>query len=639
MCGIAGIVTDGRPVDPGLLARMVDALEHRGPDGAGLHVDGRVGLGMRRLAVIDPAGGDQPLRSEDGRLVLVGNGEIYDEPALRAGLRARGHRFAGGSDLESVVHLWEERGPAALHELRGMFAIALWDARERELVLARDRVGKKPLAWALHDGTLRFGSEPRAILQDPGVPRDVDPAALDDFLVNGYVPHGRSAFSAVHRLPPGGLLRWRPGEAPRVSRWWTLDRGAELDVGIEESTELVRAALVDAVAVRLRADVPLGAFLSGGLDSSLVVAAMARAGGRVRTFSVAFDDAAFDESPHARAVAEHVGAEHEELRVRPVDAGLLPRVAWHCGEPFADPAVLPTFLMSEAAARSVTVALNGDGGDEGFAGYRRHRQLVATRPAQAVPAPLRRALASGLTRAAGGRDGTDWRGRDGRAVLPRAARLAGRLALDPARRYADLLRVFPPGRRGELYGPALAGVVEAHDPQGHLVGAWDAAGGARGWAARTMQTDLTTYLADDLLPKVDLASMAHGLEVRSPLLDHRLLELAARLPAAHLHDKRVLRRIGREWLPPAQAGRPKQGFAVPVGDWLRGDLRRTAEDVLLDPASLERGILRPGGTELLLREHAAGHDRALPLWALLCLELWFRTCVDRPLAAPPAVLA
>lgn len=631
MCGIAGLVTDGPPVDPALLGRMVDALHHRGPDGAGIHVDGPVGLGMRRLAVIDPVGGDQPLRSEDGALTLVGNGEIYGEPALRAGLRARGHRFAGGSDLESVVHLWEERGADALRELRGMFALALWDARASELVLARDRFGKKPLVWALHDGALRFGSEPRAILQDPAVPRDVDPRAIDDFLVNGYVPHRRSAFAALRRLPPGGLLRWRPGGTPRVSRWWTLGPGEPLDVKIEESTALVREALIDAVAVRLRADVPLGAFLSGGLDSSLVVAAMARAGGRVRTYSVAFDDARFDESPHARAVAAHVGAEHTELRLRPVDAGLLPRVAWHVGEPFADPAVLPTFLMAQAAREQVTVALNGDGGDEAFAGYRRHRQLARTRPAEVVPAAARRAAARVLARAAGGREG--------RAPLPRAARLARRLALPPARRYADLLEVLPAARRAALYGPALQEALRDNDPAGHVVDAWEAAARARGWEARAMATDRTTYLADDLLPKVDLASMAHGLEVRSPLLDHGLAELAVRLPAAHLHDKRVLRRIGREWLPAAQADRPKQGFALPLADWLRGDLRRTAEDVLLDPATHARGLLRPGAAEGLLLEHAAGRDRALPLWALLNLELWFRTCVDAPLAAPPAVLA
>lgn len=629
MCGIAGMVTDGRPADPLLLERMLEAIVHRGPDGAGRLCDGPVALGMRRLAVIDPLHGDQPLTSEDGRIVLVGNGEIYGEPALRSALQARGHRFSGGSDLEVVVHLWEELGPAALEQLRGMFAIAVWDGRHGELFCARDRVGKKPLYWTLWDGALRFASEPRAILQDPAVPRDVDPTAIDAFLAGGYVPHGQSAFAALRRLPPGGALRWRPGGQPHVWTWWTPQRSPKLDVTIEQSTTLVREAIEDAVDVRLRADVPLGAFLSGGLDSSVVVAAMARRSGRpVQTYCVGFDEQQFDESPYARRVADHVGAVHHELRVSSVDRELLTRVAWHCGEPFADPAVVPTFQLSELTRQALTVVLTGDGGDEAFAGYRRYAQLARTRPAELIPQGARRGLAAILLRIAGGDEG--------RAPLPRAARLARRLALDPAARYGDLLAVLPSDLRGELYGPAMRDAVAGHDPLGHLRSAWDAGAGLD-WTDRLMEVDRTTYLADDLLPKVDLASMAHGLEVRSPLLDHRLLELAARLPVEHLRGKRILRRIAAEWLPADVVSRPKQGFAVPIGGWLRGDLRGMAEEVLLDPSTLDRGLFRRPAVERLLDEHHRGLDRTLPLWSLLCLELWFRTCVDVA-TAPPAVV-
>lgn len=630
MCGIAGKVTSGEPVQAELLARMCDSIRHRGPDGEGIHLDGPVGLGMRRLAIIDIAGGDQPLYSEDRQVVVVFNGEIYNHRELRIELERGGHRFRGHSDGEVIAHLYEERGTECVERLAGMFAFALWDARERRLLLARDRVGKKPLYYARRGGTLLFASEPRAILLDPEVPRDVDPRALDAFLVNQYVPHDLCAFSALEKLPPATRLLWEPGGEERLERYWSLDYAPKERLSASEAEERLRAAILEATRARLMSDVPLGAFLSGGVDSSIVVAAMAMTSADpVRTFSVAFPGTAVDESPHARAVAERYGTEHTELAVGPADAALLPRIAWHFGEPFADPAALPTFQLSELTRRHVTVALNGDGGDESFAGYRRYWQLARTRPADALPAPLRRAAATIAAHVAGGTEG--------RAPLPRAARLAARLALPPARRYADLFRYFREVDRGGVYAPEFRAAVGDADPLAHVVGAWDRRAGLPA-ADRLMAVDLDTYLADDLLAKVDVTSMANSLEVRSPLLDHRLMELAATMPTRlklrGTEGKIALREAARDWLPDGILDRPKQGFAVPLENWLRGEMRSLPEELLLDPAATGRGIFRPGAVQAMIAEHRDGLDRADQLWAMINLELWFRTCVDRVAAAP-----
>jgi asparagine synthase (glutamine-hydrolysing) len=630
MCGIAGKITGGEPVPPELIAQMCDAIRHRGPDGEGIHVDGSVGLGMRRLAVIDLVTGDQPLLSEDRQVIAVFNGEIYNHVALRSELERSGHRFRGHSDGEVIVHLYEEHGARCVERLSGMFAFALWDARERRLLLARDRVGKKPLYYARSGDALLFASEPRAILLDPSVPREVDPRALDAFLVNQYVPHGLCAFRALAKLPPATRLLWQPGGEPRLERYWSLDYLPKEKVSAAEAEERLRAAILDATRARLMSDVPLGAFLSGGVDSSVVVAAMAMTATEpVRTFSVSFPGSEVDEAPHARAVAERYGTEHTELAVGPPEAALLPRIAWHFGEPFADPAALPTFQLAELTRRHVTVALNGDGGDESFAGYRRYWQLARTRPADVLPRRLRRVLATAASRIAGGTEG--------RSTLPRAARLASRLAMSPARRYADLFRYFSDADRDRLYSPEFRAGVASADPLGHVVAAWD---GRAGLAAvdRLMAVDLDTYLCDDLLAKVDVTSMASSLEVRSPLLDHGLIELAARMPTRQklrgTEGKVVLRDAVREWLPNEILDRPKQGFAVPLDDWLRGEMRALPGDVLLDPAATARGIFRPDAVRGLIAEHHEGRDRADQLWAMINLELWFRTCVDRTVVAP-----
>ena len=630
MCGIAGKVTGGAPVSPGLIARMCESIRHRGPDGEGVYVDGSVGLGMRRLAIIDLVTGDQPFVSEDRQVVAVFNGEIYNHIPLRSELERCGHRFRGHSDGEVIVHLYEEHGAHCVERLSGMFAFALWDARARRLMLARDRVGKKPLYYARVEDALLFSSEPRAILLDPGVPREVDPNALDAFLVNQYVPHDLCAFRALAKLPPATRLLWQPGGAPRLERYWSLDYRPKDRMSPAEAEERLRAAILEATRTRLMSDVPLGAFLSGGVDSSIVVAAMAMTSPEpVRTFSVSFPGTDIDEAPHARAVAERYGTEHTELVVGSPDPALLPRLAWHFGEPFADPAALPTFQLSELTRRHVTVALSGDGGDESFAGYRRYWQLVRTRGADALPKSLRHAFAAAARRVAGGTEG--------RAPLPRAARLAGRLALPPPRRYADLFRCFSEADRKRLYTPEFRAHVADADPLAHVAAVWLESESLDA-IDRLMAVDLETYLSDGLLAKVDVTSMANSLEVRSPLLDQDLMELAASLPAAlklrGAQGKIVLRDAVRNWLPRDILDRPKQGFAVPLGSWLRSEMRAVPEDILLDPVTADRGIFRTGEVQRLIAEHREGSDRAGQLWAMINLELWFRTCVDRTFATP-----
>jgi asparagine synthase (glutamine-hydrolysing) len=635
MCGIVGKVGGSAAADPALLDRMCASIRHRGPDDQGTYVDGPVALGMRRLSIIDLTTGDQPLTSEDGEVVVVFNGEIYNHLSLREELERKGHRFHGRSDGEVISHLYEEHGPACVERLRGMFVFAIWDRRERRLMLARDRVGKKPLFYAQIGDTLWFGSEPRAILLDPAVPRDVDPRAIDAFLVNQYVPHHLCAFRALEKLPPASRLLWRAGEPPRVERYWRLDYEPKDGIAEADARERLREKILEATRLRLMSDVPLGAFLSGGVDSSVVVAAMAMTSSEpVRTFSISFPGTEVDESPHARAVAERYGTRHEELAVGPVDAALLPRIAWHFGEPFADPAALPTFQLAELTRRHVTVALNGDGGDESFAGYRRYWQLARTRPADALPLGLRAAVARGMRRIAGGTEG--------RAPLPRAARLAGRLAMPAPRRYADLFRYFGDDDRERVYSDEFRAAVGDSDPLAHVCAAWDSASGLKA-ADRLMAVDLTTYLSDDLLAKVDVTTMANSLEVRSPLLDHELMELAARLPTSYklrgTEGKLLLRDAVREWLPDGILDRPKQGFAVPLTSWLRDELRDLPEDVLLDPAATERGIFEPAQVRRLVDEHREGRDRADQLWAMINLELWFRTCVDQTAATPAEIPA
>jgi asparagine synthase (glutamine-hydrolysing) len=628
MCGIVGKIDFSGPVDPALLHRMCAAMEHRGPDARGVFVQGGVGLGMQRLAIIDVAGGDQPIFNEDGSVAVVLNGEIYNFPELRERLRARGHRLATRSDTEVLVHLYEDEGERMVDHLRGMFAFALWDARRRRLFCARDRVGKKPLFWTRKGSRFWFGSEIRALLEDPEIGRDVDPDAVAAFLAWQYVPHPLSAFRSLHKLPPASTLVVT-AEGERVERYWSLDYATKSDAPEEELAERLREQIREATRVRLVSEVPLGAFLSGGIDSSAVVAAMAGAMSEpVKTFSIGFADEKFDELAYARLVAGRFGTDHHEFVVEPHALEIMPKLARHYGEPYADPSAIPSFYLAELTSRHVTVALNGDGGDESFAGYRRYVSNDKAAHLNWLPRPLR-ALAPGVARLVGD-------GPHNNSTRTRISRLARTLAMAPPERYATWMSAFDAVRRERLLTPAFAAEVRRR-PEEALVQAWTASS-ARGRVDHMLAVDVETYLPGDLLVKMDIATMAYSVEARSPFLDHHLMEFAASLPAefklSGISGKRLLKTALRGVIPDEVLDRPKMGFGVPLARWFREDLRELPGEVLLDPRSIGRGYFRRQEIEGLIREHHAGDgDHSLRLWVLLQLEMWHREVVEAPRAA------
>jgi asparagine synthase (glutamine-hydrolysing) len=632
VCGIAGRLNfrTGAPVDAAVVRGMGALLAHRGPDGEGLWCDGAVGLAHRRLAVIDLSeAAAQPMRGEDPRVWAVLNGELYNFRELRTALAARGHRFRTESDTEVLLAAYAAHGVDGVARLRGMFALALWDGGRRRLLLARDRAGKKPLYYRLDGDGIAFASEPKAFLAEPAFEATPALDALADYLTYHYVPAPGSAFAGVRRLPPAHWLVVEDGRV-RLERYWALRYLPKVSVPEADAEAELLARLRDAVRCRLVADVPLGAFLSGGIDSSTVVALMAEAGAApIRTFSIGFDERSHDELPFARRVARRYGAEHHEFVVRPEAVAILPRMIWHYNEPYADASALPTFHLAELTRRHVTVALNGDGGDESLAGYRRH---VAGRVAEryaGLARPVRRPLAALAAGLPGAGRRADYARRFvaglGEPAAARYARWAGHL--EPALKAELTTDAF----RHATAGPdALARLADRYEEAAEL-GAIDAA----------LATDVATYLPDDLLVKVDVATMAHGLEARSPFLDHEVMEYCARLPAdlkvRGRTTKYLLRRAVRGLLPPEVIARPKQGFGVPLDRWFRGPLEPMLPDVLLDPRTLRRGYFREAVVRRLLDEHRRGvRGWHAELWSLLVLELWHRMFVDdRPAAAPP----
>jgi asparagine synthase (glutamine-hydrolysing) len=617
MCGICGLLAPAGVPDAALVARMNDALVHRGPDEGSVNGFGRCVLGNRRLQVIDLATGSQPVANESGEVVCVFNGELYDFAELRRELAAAGHEVRGTGDTPVIPHLYEQHGLGFVERLEGMFALALWDAGRERLVLARDRVGKKPLLWTqLADGTLAFASELKALLRLPGVRREIDPAALDAYLALQYVPGERTALAGIRKLPPGCLLVAEHGRVG-VRRYWRAEAGGE-ERTEAEWVELVRETVGAAVRRRLIADVPLGALLSGGIDSSVVVGLMAEASSApVRTFTVGFSEPSYDERPFAQAVARHFATEHEELVLEPNAAEVLPRLARAFDEPLGDEAALTVLLICEAARRHVTVALTGDGGDESFAGYERYvaHCLAATPGLGLAPAGVLRALGRG----------------EPRSTANRLARLVETARAPAEARYARLMEVFPAGLRAELWEPDF--VAEAKQSE-ELLGQPRAEG-----IAGLQLLDVETYLPGDLLLKADIAAMAASLELRSPLLDHRVVELGLALPDSlkvrGRRGKVALRRAFADLLPPEVASRSKKGFGVPLTRWFRGELRGLAAGLLLDERARRRGQLRPAAVKRLLDEHVSGRaDHGHRLWCLVMLELWQRTWVeaDQPVA-------
>lgn len=623
MCGIAGSLSfspDAR-VEPAMLRAMADQLTHRGPDDAGYYLDpqGRCGLSFRRLAIIDVAGGHQPLSNEDGTVWTAFNGEIYNFRELRDELLKRGHRFATRSDTEVIVHLYEEEGEACFARLAGMFAIALWDEKKGRLWLARDRLGKKPLTYAVFDGRLHFASEAKAILALPNAPRELDPRALHQYLLFQYVPAPHSIYRGFHKLPPGhfvGLDAGRP-LAARPQAYWRVPTPPPFAGTYEDAKQRLGELLTRAVEKRLISDVPLGAFLSGGIDSSVVVGLMRKLGvSPLRTFSIGFADARYDETAYARAVAQKFQTEHHEFRVTPQAREILDTLAWHYDEPFADSSAIPTYYVSRETRRSVTVALTGDGGDECFAGYDRYRAARMMARLDALPRPLR-AFVSGAARVLPHGQA--------RSLTNRLYRLLSPLGVSPARRYLSWINVFTPAMLEAGYRPDFRRRIEFDGPLRWFEELYAAAPGPA--ARRANAVDFQSYLPYDLLTKVDIASMACGLECRAPFLDHELVEFALSLPLewklGRGGGKRILKDWAADFLPPEVLNRGKMGFGVPVGEWFRHELRDFLMEKLTAADALCVRLFRPEWLRGLLENHQTGRaNYEHPLWALLMLELW-----------------
>ncbi len=629
MCGVNGVFWyRGGRADVEVVRAQARAQRHRGPDDAGVWAEGPVALGHRRLSIVDLSpGGHQPLANEDDTVHVVFNGELYNWPEVMPQLRARGHRFRGRSDTEMLLHLWEERGAELVTELRGMFAFGLYDSRRRTLLLARDRVGKKPLYW--HDDGRRivFASELKSLLADPSVPRDPDPAAVADYLTFGYVPAPGSILAGIRKLPAGHRLLCDE-QGPRVERYWELPLTTDYSLSEADAVEGLRERLREAVRVRLMSDVPLGAFLSGGIDSSAVVALMAQVSStRVKTFSIGFEDADFSELSHAREVAEHLGTEHHELVVRPRALDLLPRLVWGLDEPFADASMIPTFHVSQMARSLVTVALSGDGGDEAFAGYTTYTFARSYARFDVLPPALRQLMALPG------------------ALLPSdhpLGRRLRRIGMRSADRHREVMSHFPPRELRAMLSPAMREAVRGHESWAPARALHARAARGLGELAALPAMDALTYMIDDVLVKVDRTSMMNSLETRAPLLDHHVLEWAARMPFKYKLrgdvSKWVLRECVRPLLPPAILARGKQGFGVPLERWFAGDFGRLAREVLLDDRTRARGWLSPAAlARLLAGEDLRDELRAKRVYTLVCLELWARGMLDRPrgeLAAP-----
>ncbi len=661
MCGIAGVAwtNEAEPIDESVVRRMIRVLAHRGPDDEGLvtligpydshpdrrgHADPHTGpgaiLGHRRLAIIDLAGGHQPLANEDGSIHVVFNGEIYNYRELRRQLQSAGHRFRTESDTETIVHLYEEHGVRCVEHLRGMFALAVWDDRKKRLLLARDRLGQKPLVYRLENGHLFFASELKALLQVPGAPRELDPTAVDLYLAYQYVPHPWAIFKGYNKLPPAHIAVFEDGSLD-VRRYWSPPFGDEtmgddhLPDGIDhaEWSRRLRDVLTESVRLRLRSDVPLGAFLSGGVDSTIIVGLMQRlADEPVHTFSIGFPVRSFDERHYAREAAEFLGTRHREFVVDPQARAILPRLVWHYDEPFADSSAIPTMYLSEMTRQDVKVALSGDGGDELFAGYERYRAVRLAQRFDRLPTPVRGLLTSRF-----------WQklpaSVEQKTLRRRLKRFLAALSDDPQTRYRRWIGIFDDPLRAELYSDQFREQVGPSRAGRFMQSAYEQCAGPD-FVTQTTCVDVLTYLPCDLLTKVDIASMSYGLECRSPFMDHRLVELAARMPLelklTRQRGKRILLDTFGELLPPSIRRRKKMGFGVPIDHWFRGELRSFLQETLLDTGSINRGLFRRSVIERLIDEHVGGRaDHAYRLWALLIFELWQRTWLD-PAVVPTA---
>ena len=618
MCGICGLLhmDPGKTVDEGLLRRMAHSMRHRGPDDEGFHVDGSVGLGHRRLSIIDLSGGHQPISNEDDQVWIVFNGEIYNYKPLAETLKSKGHRFRTRSDTETILHAYEEFGEACVEQLRGMFAFAVWDNKKRKLVLVRDRVGIKPVYYTVYRDTLYFGSEIKAILQNPEIPRALNEQALDYYLSFRYVPGPLTMFKGIFKLPPGGMLVCQDGKV-EVRSYWDLRMQSDSGESLAECTRRFEQKARESIEIRLMSEVPLGAFLSGGLDSSLVVALMSgMIQDPVKTFSIGYkNQPQVNEFKFARQVAERYRTDHRELEITAGEfSDFVPRLVWHLDEPVADFACLPLFFLSELTRKHVTVILSGEGADELLAGYYLYKKMLLIEKLRKVP---------GLPGLLAGLGGMMPEGK-----LQRYLKQAG---IPLARRYRGITTTFSSSQRRALYpgsrmsermlGDYTASLLDPVKDQHPL--------------NQMLYFESRVHLVDDLLVKADKMTMASSLELRVPFLDHELMELAASLPVKAKLDgnqtKRILRDIARPLVPGPILRRPKKGFPVPTQAWLAGDLSRFTRESLLSSESALQGLFESRQIEKLLTQHESGReDCSDRIWALIVLEYWKRVFIDSP---------
>jgi len=627
VCGIVGIVHNStQPVERALLEQMNCSIVHRGPDEDGFYLKDNVGLAMRRLSIIDLAGGRQPIHNTDKTKWIVYNGEIYNYQEIRKGLDERGHRFYTNSDTEAIVHLYDEEGPDCLRHLRGMFAFAIWDERDRSLFIARDRIGKKPLLYSHQpNGDLIFGSEFQPLLGHPSISREIDHDALDDYMSFLCVPAPKTAFKQIRKLEPGHWMRWKDGKI-ETQRYWRPDFTKKIKISEEDAIEETTRILRESTRLRMISEVPLGAFLSGGVDSSTVVALMAQESSRpVKTFSIGFDDQDYSELKYAKRVADHVGAEYNEFIVRPNALEVLPTLVEHYGEPYADSSAIPTYYVSRETRKHVTVALNGDGGDESFAGYERYSAMRIAEIYRRIPSVMRNALIEGPINLLPTSELKRSRVRDAKRFFKAAN-------LPRTERYMRWMSTFDSEAKSGLYTDEFRNAIGDRDAS-TILDKWFAGANGSGVLDAAMLTDQMTYLPNDLLVKVDIASMANSLEARSPFLDHNVIEFAASLPEnlkmQRFETKSLLKKVASRLVPSEVIYRRKMGFGVPVGKWFRGEMKDFVKDALLSPTALNRGIVRPDMIKKYVNEHVAGErDHSFQVWTLLMLELWFQRFID-----------
>lgn len=629
MCGICGIVETraDKKVDADTLRKMCVRMGHRGPDDEGIYIGGKspiVGLGHRRLNIIDLATGHQPMSNEDGAIWLVLNGEIYNFQILRKDLKEKGHRFKTNSDSEVVLHLYEEFGEDCVLHLRGMFAFAIWDEKKNKLFISRDRIGKKPLLYSFENGRFCFASEFEALLASGLIDKNIDYEALDQYLTFGYVPAPNTIYKNVYKLLPAHYLTLSDGKL-EFKKYWELDYSNKLLISEEEAGKELIRILKEAVSLRLASDVPLGAFLSGGIDSSTVVALMSELVGKVKTFSIGFEDEGFDELKYARNIAKKFSTEHREFIVRPKALEVLPLLVKRYGEPYADSSAIPSYYVARETRRFVTVALNGDGGDESFAGYERYQAMMLAQSFNRSPEFLKNTIKAAVMRLLP--DSPDFKNK-----RRRIRRFFENASLPFYLRYCRWVSLINDKEKADIYSPEFKGRIDILSssnwlrdcaPRDEKIALTD----------RLMALDIKTNLPNDLLVKMDIACMSNSLEARSPFLDQEVMQFAARLPENFklrgMVKKYILKKSIKGLVPDENIRRPKMGFGVPVGSWMRNELKGYVQDTLLSEIAIKRGYFAPDRLKLYVKQHLnAERDHTFGLWALLCLELWHREFID-----------